>query len=65
MCGISGVYNFKNSRAVNERELIAMRDTLVHRGPDGGANFISPDKKIGLSQRALPLSISPTKRRAL
>ncbi len=55
MCGISGVYNFKNSRAVNERELIAMRDTLVHRGPDGGANFISPDKKIGLSQRRLAI----------
>ncbi len=55
MCGISGVYHFNNSREVNESELSTSRDTLVHRGPDGGANYVSPDKKTGLSQRRLSI----------
>lgn len=55
MCGISGVYHFKNSKRVDERALVAMRDTLIHRGPDGGANYSSPDKKVGLSQRRLAI----------
>lgn len=55
MCGISGVYHFKSSKTVDERTLVAMRDTLVHRGPDSGANYLSPDKKVGLSQRRLAI----------
>ncbi|MDP3974687.1 MAG: asparagine synthase (glutamine-hydrolyzing) [Candidatus Jorgensenbacteria bacterium] len=55
MCGIAGIYHFKNSRTVDERTLVAMRDTLIHRGPDGGANYLSPDKKVGLSQRRLAI----------
>lgn len=55
MCGISGVYKFKNSGTVSDRELSVMRDTLVHRGPDGGANYVSPEKKVGLSQRRLAI----------
>lgn len=55
MCGISGVYHFKSLKTVDERALVAMRDTLVHRGPDGGANYLSPDKKVGLSQRRLAI----------
>ena len=53
MCGISGLYHFKNSRIVDESVLTRMRDTLIHRGPDSGANYISPDRKVGLSQRRL------------
>lgn len=53
MCGISGIYHFKNSKTVNESVLTGMRDTLIHRGPDSGANYISPDRKVGLSQRRL------------
>ncbi|MFH0806554.1 MAG: asparagine synthetase B, partial [Candidatus Brennerbacteria bacterium] len=55
MCGITGVYHFKNSKTVDKRTLVAMRDTLIHRGPDGGANYLSPDKKVGLSQRRLAI----------
>jgi len=40
---------------VSEAELTKSRDTLIHRGPDGGANYISPDKKVGLSQRRLAI----------
>lgn len=55
MCGISGVFHFENSKQVREQELTKMRETLVHRGPDGAANYISPDGKIGLSQRRLAI----------
>jgi asparagine synthase (glutamine-hydrolysing) len=55
MCGISGVYNFKNSRIVGEAEVIKMRDSLIHRGPDDAGVFISPDKKIGFGSRRLKI----------
>jgi asparagine synthase (glutamine-hydrolysing) len=32
-----------------------MRDTMVHRGPDGGGNWISPDGKTGLAHRRLSI----------
>jgi asparagine synthetase B (glutamine-hydrolysing) len=34
MCGIAGVYNFKKSDSVKEKDVVKMRDTLTHRGPD-------------------------------
>lgn len=35
MCGISGIYNFNNA-VISETEMIAMNNTLQHRGPDCG-----------------------------
>ncbi|MBI5321092.1 MAG: asparagine synthase (glutamine-hydrolyzing) [Bradyrhizobium sp.] len=32
-----------------------MRDAMVHRGPDGGADWISPDRRIGLGHRRLSI----------
>ncbi|MEK7464415.1 MAG: asparagine synthase (glutamine-hydrolyzing) [Patescibacteria group bacterium] len=55
MCGISGVYHFGNSKTVNVKDVVKMQDTLIHRGPDGGADYISPNKKVGLSQRRLAI----------
>lgn len=55
MCGIAGIYHLKNSKLVDERTLVGMRDTLAHRGPDGASNYFSPDKKVGLSQRRLAI----------
>lgn len=60
MCGIAGVYHFKNSKRVTEKELVKMRDTLIHRGPDDGGSFISEDEKVGLGTRRLKiLDLSP------
>ncbi|HYG74487.1 MAG TPA: asparagine synthase (glutamine-hydrolyzing) [Planctomycetota bacterium] len=56
MCGIVGAFSFKNSTfSITEPYLTAMRDTMVHRGPDGGANWISPDGRIGLGHRRLSI----------
>jgi asparagine synthase (glutamine-hydrolysing) len=32
-----------------------MRDTMLHRGPDGGGTWISPDGKLGLAHRRLSI----------
>ena len=32
-----------------------MRDTMIHRGPDGASNWIAPDGKIGLGHRRLSI----------
>ena len=54
MCGIAGEFRFQGGY-VDERVLTRMRDTMVHRGPDGGANWISPDRKVGLAHRRLSI----------
>lgn len=61
MCGIVGVLNFKNSSfRVTEPYLIRMRDTMVHRGPDGAGAWIADDGRIGLGHRRLSIiDLSP------
>jgi asparagine synthase (glutamine-hydrolysing) len=56
MCGISGVLAFKNSNfEVTAEYLVRMRDTMVHRGPDGAGTWISPDRRVGLAHRRLSI----------
>lgn len=56
MCGIVGVINreIQNKEAF-EAQLIAMRDTMVHRGPDGYGLWISDDRKVGFGHRRLSI----------
>jgi asparagine synthase (glutamine-hydrolysing) len=35
--------------------LTRMRDTMVHRGPDGAGNWISADSRVGLAHRRLSI----------
>ena len=53
--------NFKNSSfRVTESYLIRMRDTMVHRGPDGAGAWIADDGRIGLGHRRLSIiDLSP------
>jgi asparagine synthase (glutamine-hydrolysing) len=56
MCGIVGLLSFRNSSfTISESLLTAMRDTMVHRGPDGAGNWISPDQRVGLGHRRLSI----------
>lgn len=56
MCGIVGTLVYQTgSFTVTEPYLVRMRDTMVHRGPDGGGAWIGPDKKIGLGHRRLSI----------
>ena len=54
MCGICGIaLPDKVLTTVDESELIRMRDTMVHRGPDGAGIFV--DANIGLGHRRLSI----------
>lgn len=54
MCGICGVAILKNSnRSVDREMLLAMRDTLTHRGPDDAGIFV--DEHVGLGHRRLSI----------
>jgi asparagine synthase (glutamine-hydrolysing) len=56
MCGIVGALSFKNgSFIVTEPYLAKMRDTMVHRGPDGFGTWISDDGKVGFGHRRLSI----------
>ena len=56
MCGISGVLAFKTSNfQVTADYLLRMRETMVHRGPDGAGWWISPDRRVGLAHRRLAI----------
>ena len=53
MCGFVGII----SPAVPVRDdlLSAMRDRLIHRGPDNGSNWILPTGRIALGHRRLSI----------
>ncbi|SFT40511.1 asparagine synthase (glutamine-hydrolysing) [Algoriphagus locisalis] len=51
MCGIVGFWNKENP--AQESKLVAMRESLIHRGPDAGAHWI--DGKLGLGHRRLSI----------
>ena len=61
MCGIVGILGFAGtSYQVDGRLLDTMRDTMVHRGPDGAGTFVSPDGMLGLGHRRLSIiDLSP------
>jgi asparagine synthase (glutamine-hydrolysing) len=53
MCGICGIYNFKNQQSVSLNLLKAMLDTMVHRGPDDDGFYASGS--VGLGHRRLSI----------
>lgn len=56
MCGINGALAFKNSSfTVTEPYLRKMRDTMIHRGPDGAGTWVSPDGRVGFGHRRLSI----------
>lgn len=56
MCGIAGMFAYRDSAPpVEESELLAVREAMVHRGPDGAGLWISPDRRLGLAHRRLAI----------
>ena len=56
MCGLSGIFAYKDDApSVQESELIAMRDSMLKRGPDGFGVWVSDKKQIGLAHRRLAI----------
>jgi asparagine synthase (glutamine-hydrolysing) len=56
MCGVVGALVFDSSGfRVSEDYLVRMRDTMVHRGPDGAGVWLSEDGRVGLGHRRLSI----------
>src|SRR3989344_2522971 len=59
MCGIAGKISF-TSQSVTKSQVEIMTDSIIHRGPDDGGVYISPDNKVGLGNRRLAIiDLSP------
>ena len=56
MCGIVGAVSLGSSDfIVTKPYLERMRDTMVHRGPDGEGVWIAEDRRVGLAFRRLKI----------
>ncbi len=55
MCGIAGIVSTSAGSVVDPELLCRMRDTMVHRGPDGAGVWVSADKRVGLGHRRLSI----------
>jgi len=56
MCGLVGALVFQESDfLITEPYIDCMRDTMIHRGPDGSGTWISPDRRVGFGHRRLAI----------
>lgn len=55
MCGLNGLFSYASGAAPNEDELVATRDQMAVRGPDGAGAWWSEDRRVGLGHRRLAI----------
>lgn len=56
MCGLNGIFAFHVAASLpKEQELIATRDAMHARGPDGAGAWWSADRRLGLGHRRLSI----------
>ncbi|MBX9745629.1 MAG: asparagine synthase (glutamine-hydrolyzing) [Hyphomonadaceae bacterium] len=56
MCGINGIFSYHvAASAPSSRELLATRDHMAARGPDGAGEWWSADRRTGLGHRRLAI----------
>jgi asparagine synthase (glutamine-hydrolysing) len=62
MCGIAAIFAYHNDAPnVDRNELLAIRDHMSSRGPDGVGEWLSPNERVGLGHRRLSIiDLSPT-----
>ncbi|MBN1384052.1 MAG: asparagine synthase (glutamine-hydrolyzing) [Elusimicrobia bacterium] len=53
MCGIIGIYNFSNSRPVEQAALRKMCSVIKHRGPDSQGTFLENNIGLGIQRLAI------------
>jgi asparagine synthase (glutamine-hydrolysing) len=53
MCGIAGIVHANSAAPVSAPTLVAMRDSLAHRGPDDSGEYFGPG--VGLGARRLAI----------
>lgn len=56
MCGISGIFALDaGATPVDCALLDRMRESMAHRGPDGGRTWVADDRRVGLAFRRLAI----------
>src|SRR5260370_27798795 len=56
MCGINAIFAYAvDAPVVDREELIATREAMRLRGPDGADAWISDDRRVGLGHRRLAI----------
>ena len=49
MCGIAGIYSYRDSAPpVDREELLRIREAMLKRGPDGAGIWISSGQRIAV-----------------
>ena len=61
MCGLAAIFAFgSDAPPVARNELVAMREAMIRRGPDGAGLWLSDDGRVGLAHRRLAIiDLSP------
>lgn len=56
MCGLNGIFAYNAAAGAPSRtELVATRDYMEKRGPDGYGEWWTPDRRLGLGHRRLSI----------
>lgn len=55
MCGIDGLYDYKNGTPISRDLLTHMTTLLAHRGPDGDGFYFDDSAGVGLGHRRLAI----------
>jgi asparagine synthase (glutamine-hydrolysing) len=56
MCGINGIFAYQAAaNPVSERELLATRDAMARRGPDGHGEWWTTDRRVAFGHRRLSI----------
>lgn len=55
MCGIAGALTFTDNFTITHEYITRMRDTMIHRGPDGAGTWVDTRGRIGLGHRRLAI----------
>lgn len=56
MCGVNGIFSYHHAApGVDRDEVIATRDAMTARGPDGAGLWVSADQRLALGHRRLKI----------
>lgn len=56
MCGVNGIFAYNRAaNPIDRRELLATRDHMIARGPDGAGLWVRDDERVGLGHRRLKI----------
>ena len=55
MCGITGVFHFKNGNKTSQSVLKKMCDVIQHRGPDAEGFYFDESMRVGFGHRRLSI----------